>query len=117
MANNLHITYSLNAPAQNQEAVIQQIKNLGNWGRINEVCWYVKSRHTARQAADAIRAVMKPKDSIYVVDSANNQAAWHNIPDEVSALIRDQWNKYAEASASSGFMAQQQKYIDELAHY
>ena len=98
MANNLHITYRLNDPARNQEAVIQEIKNLGNWGRINETCWYVKSAHTARQAADAIRVAMEPKDTIYVVDSANNQAAFHNIPEKVSALIHDQWNRYPELS-------------------
>jgi len=98
MANNLHISYELNAPTRNQEAVIQEIKKLGNWAKIASNCWYVKSPLDAMQAVDAVSDVMEPKDSIYVVDSSHDESAWRNIPEKVSALIRDQWSKYTELS-------------------
>lgn len=91
MGINLHISYDLNVPGQNYEAVISKIKTLGNWAKIHKSYWYVNSNFTARQACDAVWSVMDRSDTIYVVDATNNVAAWENISNEVAALIRSEW--------------------------
>jgi hypothetical protein len=58
MGNNLHISYDLNVPGQNYEAVIAKIKTLGGWAKIHKSYWYVNSVLTAKQACDAVWAVM-----------------------------------------------------------
>jgi len=93
MANNLHISYDLNNPGQNYEAVIAKIKTLGNWAKIHKSFWYVKSTLTASQACDAVWSVMDKNDTVYVVDSTNNSAAWQNLSTEVSQYIKDSWHK------------------------
>ena len=93
MANNLHISYDLNNPGQNCTDVIDTIKSLGNWAKIHKSYWYVKSHLTAREAVNAIWAVMDRTDTVYVVDATNNNAAWENISDEAAEFIRDQWAK------------------------
>lgn len=93
MASNLHISYDLYAPGQNYEKVIQAIKELGDWAKIHKSFWYVNSTYTAVQARDRVWAVMDGSDSLYVVDSTNNEAAWQNLPDEVSDFIKDQWSR------------------------
>lgn len=93
MANNLHISYDLNSPGQNYSKVIEAIKSLGNWAKINESFWYVNSTKTAEQACDIIYANMDYNDELYVVDSTNNEAYWRNLSDEVSKHIQDNWSK------------------------
>jgi len=93
MANNLHISYDLHKPDKNYEAVIAKIKTLGNWAKIHYSYWYVNSTYTATEARDAVWNAMDSDDSLYVVDATHNLAAWQNISDEVSAFIRDHWNK------------------------
>ena len=39
MANNLHVSYDLNSPGQNYEAVIERIKKLGSWAKIHYSFW------------------------------------------------------------------------------
>lgn len=36
MANNLFISYDLNSPRQDYEAVIEEIKHLGNWAKVQK---------------------------------------------------------------------------------
>lgn len=91
MANNLHISYDLYAPGQNYEKVIAAIKQLGGWAKIHKSFWYVNSSYTAAQARDYVWAVMDSNDSLYVVDSTNNVAAWQNLTTEVANFIRDNW--------------------------
>ena len=93
MGRNLHISHDLNVPGQNYEAVIEQIKSLGNWAKIHKSFWYVSSDYTARQAADKVWAVMDASDTVYVVDATNNEAAWHNLSKEVYEFILDKWRK------------------------
>jgi hypothetical protein len=93
MANNLHISYDLYAPGQNYETVIAAIKQLGSWAKIQKSFWYVKSAYTTEQARNHVLSVMDDNDSVYVVDATNGVAAWHNIPSDSAAHIRDQWAK------------------------
>jgi hypothetical protein len=93
MARNLHISYDLNVPGQNYDAVIAKIKSLGSWAKIHKSFWYVNSNYTAQQACEAVWAVMDASDTIYVVDASNNDAAWQNLIPAASQQIKDQWYK------------------------
>jgi hypothetical protein len=94
VANNLHISYDLNAPHQNYEAVIAKIKELGSWAKIEYSFWYVNSTFTASQARDFLLPVIDSNDTLYVVDATNNQAAWSNsVTQNVSDFIKDNWLK------------------------
>jgi len=92
MANNLHISYDLNVPGQNYEAVIARIKSLGSWAKIHKSYWYVKSNMTADQACTAVWSVMDASDTVYVVDATNNFAAWQNLSAAAEQHIQQQWN-------------------------
>jgi hypothetical protein len=74
MANNLHVSYDLNNPGQNYDAIIAKIKTLGS-PKIHNPFWCVKSALTASQACDAVWSAMDKNDTVYVVDSTNNSAA------------------------------------------
>lgn len=93
MANNLFISYDLYKPGQNYEAVIAEIKTLGLWAAVHKSLWYVNSTLTATEAQARVWAKMDANDKLIVVDATNNNASWRNLPDEVSNLIKDQWNK------------------------
>jgi hypothetical protein len=95
MANNLHISYDLHEPGKNYDSVIAAVKGLGSWAKIHYSFWYVKSNLTAEQARDAIVRVIDANDSVYVVDSTNNNAAWKNISPEAAQYIRDHWHSLA----------------------
>lgn len=97
MANNLHISYDLNNPGQNYSAVIDKIKALGGWAKIHKSYWYVDSNLSATEAADAVWSVMDTNDTVYVVDATNNDAAWHNLTDEVRQYIQQHWLNRAAA--------------------
>jgi hypothetical protein len=92
VANNLHISYDLQQPGKNYDAVISKIKSLGQWARIHKSVWYVKSNFTALEAADALWRVMDASDTVYVVDATRNRASWHNLSPEVSNHIRGKWS-------------------------
>lgn len=91
MANNLLISYDLNSPGQNYEKVIEEIQSLGNWAKVQKSFWYVNSNLTASQAAERIWAKMDKNDSLFVVDSASNDAAWYGLLDKVGTFIKNHW--------------------------
>lgn len=93
MANNLFISYDLNSPDQNYSAVIEEIKSLGNWAKVQKSFWYVNSSLTASQAVDRVWAKMDMNDSLIVVDATNNNAAWQGLSAEVANFIKDKWTK------------------------
>ena len=95
MANNLHISYDLKKPDKNYEQVIAAVKKLGSWAKIHYSFWYVKSEFAAEQARDYLLKSIDSNDSIYVADCTNNNAAWHNIPQDSSTFIRDSWKSRA----------------------
>lgn len=93
MSNNLFVSYDLMQKGQNYEAVIAEIKKLGSWAKVNYSLWYVNSQLSASEAAKRVWAVMDSNDKLIVIDSINNNAAWHNLTEEVSNHIKDQWFK------------------------
>lgn len=91
MANNLFISYDLNSPGQDYSAVIDEIKSLGSWAKVQKSFWYVNSSLSASEAVDRIWAKMDVNDSLIVVDATNNNAAWQGLSDEVGNAIKNQW--------------------------
>jgi hypothetical protein len=95
MANNVHVSYDLYAPEKNYERVIAKIKTLGSWAKIHKSFWYIDTNLTAEQVRNAVWSAMDTNDSLYVVDSTNNMAAWQNISEPASKHIRDHWRLQA----------------------
>lgn len=93
MSNNLIISYDLNSPGQDYSKVIDKIKTLGNWAKLQKSLWYVNSNLSSKEAASAVWAVMDNNDSLIVIDSTNNDANWYNLSPEVSSYIQEQWYK------------------------
>lgn len=47
MANNLIVSYDLYSPGQDYSKVIDAIKALGSWAKVQKSVWYVNSSYTA----------------------------------------------------------------------
>jgi hypothetical protein len=93
MSNNLFISYDLNSPGQDYSAVINKIQSLGVWAKVQKSHFYVSSNLTAEQARDKVWSVMDNNDTLIVIDTSNNDAAWQNLLPEVSKQIKDNWAK------------------------
>ncbi len=91
MANNLHISYDLKNPGRDYDKVIGAIQKLGGWAKIQFSHWYVDSTFTAAQARDYLKDFVDTNDSIYVVDSTNNDWASWNLSPEVTAFLHSKW--------------------------
>ncbi|MAZ66748.1 MAG: hypothetical protein CMF25_06525 [Kangiellaceae bacterium] len=91
MPNNLFISYDLNSPGQNYEAVVSAIKSLGSWAWLQKSVWYVNSSYSADAAGTRVIMSMDRDDSLLVIDATNNSAYWRNIGSEASEFVRTQW--------------------------
>ncbi|MNC02045.1 hypothetical protein D3C76_476840 [compost metagenome] len=92
MANNLFISYDLRSPGQSYEKVIDAIKSLGPWAKVQESVWYVNAALTAEFAAKQVRAEMDENDRLIVVDASNNDAYWFNLTEAVAKHMQNNWN-------------------------
>lgn len=93
MTNNLFITYDLNTPGKDYNSVIDVIKSLGNWVKVQSSVWYVNSPFTCEQAAEHVLKAMDTNDSLLIVDASNNDAAWYNIASHAPEHITANWLK------------------------
>ena len=93
MSNNLFVLYDLHAVGQNYDAVVNAIKSLGSWAKVQQSVWYVDSPLDAKQAAKKLRNSTDHNDSLIVLDTTNNGAFWYNLSDEVAAHIQNHWSK------------------------
>ena len=91
MANNLFISYDLYQPGQDYDSVIEAIKALGNWAKVQKSLWYVKSNLSASQASEKVWKAMDQNDKLIVIDATNNNASWYNLSEEVSEFIKNNW--------------------------
>jgi hypothetical protein len=91
MPNNLFVSYDLNKPHQNYEAVIKKIKEQGYWAKAQKSFWYISTEKTASEVASEIWQSMDKSDSLIVADISNKLAIWYNLSDEVSNFIKSQW--------------------------
>lgn len=90
MANNLFITYDL-IKTKDYPAVHEAIKALGNWAKVTESNWYVKSQYSSEQAAKIVHRAMDSDDKLIVVDATNETVHWYNVSSEVEVFIKKQW--------------------------
>lgn len=91
MGRNIVISYDLSKPARNYDALIDEIKELGNWAHVQGSVWYLNSDLSAEQTRDRLLPYIDDDDSLFVVDATNNEAAWHNLKPEVARFIRENW--------------------------
>lgn len=81
------ITYDLRNPGKNYDCLICAIKACGNWAKINQSCWAIKSNQTAAQIMTALSAYLDRNDTLFVADFWN--WAFRNAdPDVVDWLNR-----------------------------
>jgi hypothetical protein len=91
--NNLFISYDLNSPGQDYSVVIEAIKSLGDWAKVQKSLWYVKSAYSASGAVEKVWPKMDRNDSLIVIDTTNKTAAWQGVSDEVSEYLKGHWFK------------------------
>lgn len=92
MQYNLFVSYDLNSPGQNYERVIERIKSLGSWAKIQKSHWYLKTNHSEKYVAEKIWEVMDANDSLIVINSTTNDAYWYNLSPEVARFMQERWN-------------------------
>ncbi len=68
MAYNLLITYDLDKPVRNYEAVIEKIKSLGRWLHPQQSVFYVHTGLSPKEAHDVVASVMDKGDKLIVAD-------------------------------------------------
>lgn len=91
--NNLVISYDLYKQGQNYDSLIEEIKKLGSWARVNLSVWYVDSPYTSQEAANKLMSVMDANDKLFVVDATNNQVSWKKLDQAVVKHLQDHWPK------------------------
>jgi hypothetical protein len=91
--NNLFISYDLNSPGQDYAVVIEAIKSLGDWAKVQKSLWYVKSAYAASAAVERVWLTMDKNDSLIVIDTTNKTAAWQGVSNEVSNYLKANWSK------------------------
>lgn len=91
--NNLFISYDLMAPGQHYDQVIEKIKSLGAWAKIELSLFYVKSPLGSEAAANAVYSVMDRNDKLIVVDATNNGFHSFNLDPEVIKQMQNYWTK------------------------
>ncbi|AFL99480.1 hypothetical protein Desde_1047 [Desulfitobacterium dehalogenans ATCC 51507] len=83
-----NISYDLTAPGRNYDDLIAEIKNLGDWAYPLKSTWLVESNLTSVQVRDKLLETMDSNDKLLVMMCADD-AAWCNLPDEVSDWIKE----------------------------
>ncbi|MBC3348497.1 hypothetical protein HU811_17815 [Pseudomonas sp. SWRI196] len=91
MANNLFVSYDLKTPGQNYEKLIEGIKTLGPWAKLQQSFWYVNSNLDAAAAGNYLKQFTDANDYLVVVDATNNNVYWFNCIEPVSDLLKKQW--------------------------
>lgn len=77
------VTYDLNRPGQNYDALIVAIKSYTNWAKIQRSTWAIQTNNSSVQIRDHLRAHMDTNDSLFVGELGRD-AAWVGLSKEVS---------------------------------
>jgi hypothetical protein len=94
MANNIFIAYDLNSPGQDYSEVIEAIKSLGVWAKIQESLWFVSTTLSEKEVFNHIGKVMDDNDSLIIINTKTNGASWSDdIEKNVGDYIRDNWSR------------------------
>ncbi len=87
----LLITYDLNKPGQNYEALYDKIKGLGSsWWHYLDSTWIVDTHLSPADTREQLRAVLDASDSLLILNITNDasdgwleQDAWNWIKEHV----------------------------------
>jgi len=90
----LIVAFELVDPAHNQLAVVNKIRNYGDWARVTETTYLVNTNHSPRQVRDWIATALTDGDAIYVSrlssSAETSQAsAWLGFPEILTNWIRE----------------------------
>ena len=91
MKNNILVTYDLNKSGQNYDALIEKIKTLGAWAKVQQSVWYLHTSYSADEVLNHLTKVTDFNDSIFVANMSD--ASWIGLSAEVQQFIQEQWWK------------------------
>lgn len=89
MKNNILVTYDLNKSGQNYEALIEEIKTLGAWAKVQQSVWYLHTSYSSKEVLDILSKVTDYNDSLFVAKL--DDASWRGLSAEVAKFIQEQW--------------------------
>lgn len=90
MANNLFVSYDLDAPGQNYAKIIAAIEALGQAVKVHKSLYYVKSNLSAEAAEVRVWAAADGNDRVVVINA--NDAWWHNAIPPSQDFIQARWH-------------------------
>lgn len=101
MKNNILVTYDLNKSGQNYDALIEKIKTLGAWAKVQQSVWYLHTSYSANEVLNHLTKVTDFNDSIFVANMSD--ASWIGLPVKVQQFIQEQWQKQLHNSQNLYF--------------
>ncbi len=88
--NTLLVSYDLQTPGKDYEKLWDHLKSYSYWAKPLESVWLVKTTRTPKEVKEIIRDnYIDQNDKLFVVDVTEKAASWHNLPEKVSAWIKD----------------------------
>jgi hypothetical protein len=84
----LIVAFELVDLAHNQLAVVNKIRNYGDWARVTETTYLVNTPHSPQQVRNWIATALVEGDTIYVSRLART-SAWLGFPEILSNWIRE----------------------------
>jgi hypothetical protein len=89
MKTHIIVSYDLISPGQHYKKVAEAIKSLGEWTKVLESLWYVRTDHTLEESVNVIWASMDSNDKLFVTEISD--AAWRNLLPEPAKLMQAHW--------------------------
>ena len=90
---NVFVSYDLDKPGQNYEAVMTEIKTHGAWAKVEYSLFYLSTQETAKSIAEAVWAKMDANDKLIVVDATRGHAYWYGLDSKVAEFMLQNWQK------------------------
>jgi hypothetical protein len=84
----LIVAFELVDPRHNQLAVVNKIRNYGDWARVTDTTYLVNTTHSPQQVRNWIATALVEGDTIYV-SRLGRTSAWLGFPEILSNWIRE----------------------------
>ncbi len=81
------MTYDLNAPGSDYNAVYDYLRSLGAWARPTESTWLIKTDKTVAQLRNELKNQIDENDKVFIIDVTGRACAWSGLNDQVSQWI------------------------------
>ncbi len=82
------VTYDLNAPGQNYNALYDAIKAQGTWWHCLDSTWMVASNLSSSQIRDNLMPHIDSNDKLLVVEQAKFNSAWTGFDKQCSDWLK-----------------------------